>query len=99
MIIPLNLNCLSIQDQKAIYQALKNKFENFPYKAEPIPQGEELLNMEIADIQWISVRLCNLLILAKIRTIRDLTETTKKYLQALHGFGPRSLAEVEEILS
>src|SRR5450631_2961023 len=99
MYVPISVDLLPLNIQKEIYLELKEKFENFPFADLPLPIGDALLNMELCDFRDVSTRMFYLFEKAKLRTVSDLTKISRKDLEAISGFGSRSLKWVEEFLS
>ena len=99
MIIALNLYTLSLEKQKEIYLALKEKFENPPFKDPPLT-ADDLLNSELDDYREMNkhTHIFNILKFSGIHTVRQLTQTSKQDLTSLRGFGKRSLEQVEDFL-
>jgi DNA-directed RNA polymerase subunit alpha len=98
MQIMINLNSLTHEEQKKIYLALKEKFENHQFAKEVEVTSEQLMDMELTEFEEISTHIFNILKFARIHTVRALIQTSKENLESLRGFGKRSMDQVEQFL-
>ena len=84
----INVEMLSDDEQKALYQYLKKKWE---------PLGEKLLNTFLAELSFPG-RVKKLFAAKEIKTVRDLLKLTKSDLFSFPRVGPKAMSEIEYTL-
>jgi len=93
MKIEIDLDSLPVDVQERIYLSLRSKFEVLPLT------GDALLDKEINFFRDdLENRVRYLLYSVRISTLRDLVSKRRSDLEDLRGFGPRSIAQIEEFL-
>ena len=88
----IDLSAISLSSQKAIYLALKEKFES------STRDNSVSLDAELWDFCEISRKVWHILRMAGIHTVGELITWEKEDLLRLRGFGEKSLRDVEEYL-
>ena len=88
----IELSAISAKSQKAIYLALKEKFEP------SLRDNSASLDAELWDFCEISRKVWHILKMARIHTVGELISWQREELLRLRGFGEKSLRDVEEYL-
>jgi len=93
----ISLDSIEVQEQKAIYLSLKEKFENMP--SEPADSINTFLDMNLWDfMNGIDKRTSRLLQEHNLYSLRQLRSLKESDLRKIPGVGSRTIRNVEIFL-
>ena len=100
MYLKFDINTLSLEEQKRLFQFLKEKFDKAPGSNPQTKKHkrEEYLNFELKDLD-LYPRALNLLTPIGVLTVKDLCNCSQSQLKNIDGFGNRCVNEIEYLLS